>query len=100
MGASWVGEKTVEGSVAAYQKFEEVGGTEVVATAASATAAGALYVGEQAVWAGNAVNESIDANPTLANMKRQTTQTVSDAASWVSGYLWGGGGEEAAEAEE
>lgn len=41
VGAVYAGAKIVEGSTAAYQKFEEVGGTEYVAS-------GAQYVGDTA----------------------------------------------------
>ena len=56
----------MEGSYAAYQKFNDAGGTEYVSHAAQSTMAGAAYVG-------NAVNETIEASPTLAGLKRSTT---------------------------
>ena len=65
-GASYAGGKAMEGSYAAYQKFNDAGGTEYVSHAAQSTMAGAAYVG-------NAVNETIEANPTLAGLKRSTT---------------------------
>ena len=65
-GANYAKGEAMEGSYAAYQKFNEAGGTEYVSHAAQSTMAGAAYVG-------NAVNETIEANPTLAGLKRPTT---------------------------
>ena len=55
----------MEGGYAAYQKFNDVGGPEYVSHAAQSTMAGAAYVG-------NAVSETIAANPTLAAIKQST----------------------------
>ena len=64
-GATYVGGKTMEGGYAAYQKFNDVGGPGYVSHAAQSTMAGAAYVG-------NAVSETIEANPTLAATKQST----------------------------
>ena len=57
------------------------GVSEVAKQAANTVVTNAMY-------AGSVVNSKIDENPTLSNMKRQTTQKMGEAAAYV-GYLVG-----------
>ena len=63
-----------EGGLSAKQKFDEVGGAEVAKQTAVTVKDGALLVGEKAVTGamilGGAVNEKIEANETLSEIKR------------------------------
>ena len=40
-------------------------------------------------YAGGAINEKIEANPTLSNAKARTSQVLGGAASYMSGLVWG-----------
>jgi len=95
-GAKYAGGKIYAGSAAAgsavKSKLDETGVSEAAKKAAISVATNAKY-------AGTVVNQKIEANPTLSNMKRQTTQKMGLAAAYV-GNLVGWGRSNAAAGEE
>ena len=90
---SKVGMTVYEGSLTAKQKFDEAGGQEVAKQTADAACDGAMWVGDKALtgakFVGNTVNDKIEANPTLSNIKRQGSLKIGEAASFMSSLVMG-----------
>ena len=86
-GAKYAGSQIYAGGAAAgsavKNKLDETGVSEVAKNAANSVVTNAKY-------AGSVVNEKIEANPTLSNMKRQTTQKMGQAAAYMGNLVgWG-----------
>ena len=80
-----------EGGLKAKEKLDESNAGEITMSAADSFCRGALWAGDKviigAMTAGSAVNGQIDANPTLSDAKRKTTQKIGQAATFLSGLI-------------
>ena len=74
-------------------KLDEAGVSDAARRAADAVVTNAKY-------AGNVVNEKIEANSTLSSARRQTTQRMGQAAAYVGSWVGWGSGDAAATNEE
>ena len=89
-GAKYAGQQIYAGGAVAgaavRAKLDETGVSD-------AAARGYASVVSNAKYAGSAVNEKIEANPTLAGLKRQTTAKMGAAAAFMGSLVgWGSGG--------
>jgi len=95
--ASYAGQKIYTGGAVAGQamktKLDETGVSDAARRAADSVVTNAKY-------AGSVVNEKIEANPTLANARKQTTQRMGAAAAYVGSWVGWGSGDAAAANEE
>ena len=82
------------GASAVKSKLDETGVSDAALKAKNAVVSNAKY-------AGGAINEKIEANPTLSNLKRQSTAKMGAAAAYVGSWVaWGAGNANAEEAKD